>query len=918
MAEARGSLSRTMKLVLVLVALGLASIVAGLYADWLWFDSLSYGRVFNTILLNKVGLYLIIFVATFLFLYFNLALTRRHRREEDRPPETDEGREIIYLESESIQWRDILQGRTATWVFLAVSLLAALMLSSASSQNWIIVQQFINRVAMGTTDPIFHKDLAFYFFNLSFYHYIYGIIMSLLVLTLIATAAVYMVNASVDIIFGEWKEFNFAKGHLALLLVGVLALKAWGYKLATYDILFSPSGIFYGAAYSDIYGRLMAYKVLMIVSLLVALVIIANLFIKRLNWIAVSLGVWLVLAILLNGLYPAILQKLVVQPNQFNKEKPYIENAIKYTRMAYNLDRVDNNHFNISYNLNLGSESNRSTIQNIRLWDWDPLRTTYRNLQQLRPYYVFNDVDIDRYQVNDSYRQVMLSARELDQDQLPTTAKTWVNQRLFYTHGYGVVVSPVNAIGEEGFPDYFIKDVPPRSSTDLIIKRPEIYFGESDSSYVMVNTAQKEFDYPMGDKNVYSTYEGKQGLKIQSFGRRLLLAWVLKDYKMLLSSDINNSSQVLMYRNIVDRAQKIAPYLTFDSDPYIVIGKDGRLYWMMDAYTVTDKYPYSQPYADNGNNYIRNSVKVSCDAYTGEILFYLADNSDPIIKTYSKIFPGLFRPLTELPDGLSAHLRYPEDIFSVQAEIFKTFHMTDPSVFYNKEDPWLVPVEKIGGEAQTMSPYYMIMRLPESEQPEYVLMLPYTPKGRPNMIAWMCARMDGDNYGKLLVYDFPKQETIYGPEQIESRIDQDTEISQQFSLWDQGGSNVYRGNLLVIPMDNSILYIEPIYLQAENSRLPELKRIIAGFGDKVVMEPSLDRALKRLFGESNQETALQPDVKAPERADTGTENIDELVKLARQYYDKANQLLKQGDWAGYGENITKLNDVIRRLEDKAK
>jgi len=422
----------------------------------------------------------------------------------------------------------------------------------------------------------------------------------------------------------------------------------------------------------------------------------------------------------------------------------------------------------------------------------------------------------------------------------------------------------------------------------------------------------------MGDKNVYSTYEGKQGLKIQSFGRRLLLAWVLKDYKMLLSSDINNSSQVLMYRNIVDRAQKIAPYLTFDSDPYIVIGKDGRLYWMMDAYTVTDKYPYSQPYADNGNNYIRNSVKVSCDAYTGEILFYLADNSDPIIKTYSKIFPGLFRPLTELPDGLSAHLRYPEDIFSVQAEIFKTFHMTDPSVFYNKEDPWLVPVEKIGGEAQTMSPYYMIMRLPESEQPEYVLMLPYTPKGRPNMIAWMCARMDGDNYGKLLVYDFPKQETIYGPEQIESRIDQDTEISQQFSLWDQGGSNVYRGNLLVIPMDNSILYIEPIYLQAENSRLPELKRIIAGFGDKVVMEPSLDRALKRLFGESNQETALQPDVKAPERADTGTENIDELVKLARQYYDKANQLLKQGDWAGYGENITKLNDVIRRLEDKAK
>jgi len=918
MEEGRRRLSGTLKLIMVLVILGLASIVVGLYVDWLWFDSLNYARVFSTILLNKIGLYLLVFLLTFFLFYFNLNLTRRHHREEDRPPANDEGREIIYLDQGESNWRNYLQGRTATWVFLGISLLAALMVSSASSQNWTVVQQFLNRVASGTVDPIFHKDLAFYFFNLSFYHFIYGILMSLLVLTLIATAAVYMVNASVDIVFGEWQEFNFAKGHLAFLLVAILALKAWGYKLATFDILFSSSGIFYGAAYSDIYGRLLAYKVLMVVSIAVAIVIIANLFIKRLNWILISLGAWLVLAIVMNGFYPVILQKLVVQPNEFNKEKPYIENAIKYTRLAYNLDRVESNHFNISYNLNIGSAGNRSTIQNIRLWDWDPLRTTYRNLQQLRPYYVFNDVDIDRYQINNSYRQVMLSARELDQDQLPVTAKTWVNQRLFYTHGYGVVVSPVNAFGEEGFPSYFVKDVPPRSSTNLTIKRPEIYFGESDSSYAMVKTEQKEFDYPMGDKNVYSTYQADKGVQINSMGRRLLLAWVLKDYKMLLSSDINNNSQILMYRNIVDRAKKIAPYLTFDNDPYIVIGNDGRLYWIMDAYTMTDKFPYSQPYGSNGSNYIRNSVKITCDAYTGEMLFYLADASDPIIKTYSRIFPGLYRPLDQLPDGLKAHLRYPEDIFSIQVEIFKTYHMTDPSVFYNKEDPWLLPVEKVGSETQTMDPYYIIMRLPDSEKPEYVLMLPYTPKGRSNMIAWMCARMDGDNYGKLLVYDFPKQETIYGPEQIEARIDQDTEISQQLSLWDQRGSNVYRGNLLVIPMDNSILYIEPIYLQAENSRLPELKRIVAAFGDKVVMEPSLDRALKRLFGENGQTPTLEPDVKAPERADAGTENIDELVKLARQYYDQANQFLKQGDFAGYGENISKLNGVIRRLEDKTK
>lgn len=401
-------------------------------------------------------------------------------------------------------------------------------------------------------------------------------------------------------------------------------------------------------------------------------------------------------------------------------------------------------------------------------------------------------------------------------------------------------------------------------------------------------------------------------------GRKLALAWVLRDYKMLLSSDVTNNSQILMYRNIVDRAKKIAPYLTFDNDPYIVIGDDGRLYWMMDAYTVTDKYPYSQPYGDDGNNYMRNSVKISCDVYSGEMKFYMADPGDPIIQTYDKIFKGLYHPLSELPDGLQAHLRYPEDIFSNQIEIYKTYHMTDPSVFYNKEDPWLLPVEKVGSETQTMSPYYIIMRLPGSDKPEYILMLPYTPKGRSNMIAWMCARMDGDNYGKLLVYDFPKQETIYGPEQIEAQIDQDTEISQQLSLWDQRGSNVYRGNLLVIPMDNSILYIEPLYLQSENSKLPELKRIIAAFGDKVVMEPSLDRALKRLFGENQQTPAVKPDVKTPERADAGTDNIDELVKLARQYYDTANQNLKQGDFAGYGENITKLNDVIQRLEEKTK
>ncbi len=653
----------------------------------------------------------------------------------------------------------------------------------------------------------------------------------------------------------------------------------------------------------------------MAVSLLVALIVLANLFIKRLSWILISLGAWLVLAVVLNGFYPAILQKLVVQPNEFNKEKPYIENAIKFTRQAYALDKAETRHFNIDYSLDITSARNQDTVQNIRLWDWEPLRTTYKNLQELRPYYVFEDVDIDRYNIEGRYRQVMLSAREIDQDGLPATARTWINEKLMYTHGYGIVASPVTEVAEEGFPQYYIKDIPPRFSADLKVTRPEIYFGEVANSYVFVNTAQKEFNYPLGDKNVYSFYKGKNGIKIDSFGRRLLLAWALKDYKMLLSSDLNNSSQVLMFRNITKRAQKIAPYLSYDGDPYIVISPEGRLFWMLDAYTVTDKYPYSQPFDDYGNNYLRNAVKITCDAYTGEMNFYIADNSDPIIKSYEKIFPGFFHPLSGMPEGLRSHIRYPEDMYKVQTDIYKTYHMTDPYVFYNKEDPWLTPVEVVGKDRKEVEPYYIVTRLPGSDKSEYVLMLPFTPKNRPNMIAWMCARMDGNNYGKLLVYDFPKQETIYGPEQVEARINQNTEISQQLSLWDQRGSRVYRGNLLVIPMDNSILYIEPLYLQAENSRLPELKRVIAGFGNEIVMETTLDRALQRLFQSGSPITAGQGNLNVPEGVEAGTETVNELIKLARQYYDQANQRLKVGDWSGYGENISKLDDVIRRLEE---
>ncbi|MBO8158431.1 UPF0182 family protein [Thermosyntropha sp.] len=909
----------TLRLIVFLLILGGLSLFLHFYADWLWFKSINFEQVFTTILLNKVVLYTVVFIGVFLLSYINLIFTRKNIGPAYE--EFDDDPTVIYLDEERQKspWQEFLKGKYANWVFIGISLFIAFIISSSVADKWIIIQQYLNQVPFNVTDPIFKKDLSFYFFDLAFYQFIYGILMSSLVLITLVAGTIYLFNASSNLLFGDWRQFTVAKGHMALLFAAIFILQAFKYKLASYEILFSPDGIVFGATYTDVYARLVSYKALIIISLIIALVILLNIFIKRVNWIVGSIGLWLLIVLVLSGIYPGLLQKFIVQPNEFSKEKKYIENAIKYTRQAYGLDRAENKYFDINYQIDIGDEKDAPTINNIRLWDWQPLLTTYKSLQELRPYYVFNDVDIDRYVIDGQYRQVMLAVREISPGELPENARTWINERLMYTHGYGLVVSPVNEVEEEGFPRFFIKDIPPAFTTDLKVKRPEIYFGELTDSYVIVNTEQKEFDYPMGEKNVYCFYSGKNGIKLDSITKKLMFAWVLKDYKILLSSDITEESQILMNRNIIERAKKIAPYLEFDEDPYIIINTtDGRLYWMIDAYTYSEKYPYSQPFDSEGNNYIRNAVKIVVDAYTGQIDFYIADKSDPIIKTYSKIFPGVFKPIEAMPKELKSHVRYPSRLFTIQAKMYQTFHMTDPNVFYNKEDIWLIPTEIVGNKPVEMEPYYIIMRLPEEAKEEYILMLPFTPKNRPNMVAWMCMRIDGENYGKMLVYNFPKHETIYGPNQLESRINQDTYISQQISLWDQRGSNVYRGNLLVIPIQNSILYVEPLYLQAENGKIPELKRVIAAFENKIVMEPTLDAALIKLFGE----TGAKPPGTAP-GADVNVEipvvsdDLKELAKQARQYYDRANQLLQEGDWAGYGENIKKLDEVIRQMEEAA-
>ncbi|NLO22442.1 MAG: UPF0182 family protein [Syntrophomonadaceae bacterium] len=907
----------TVRLIVFIVLLGVLSLFAGLYAEWLWFDSVKYASVFTTIIFSKITLYVTLFIFGFLLFYINLRITRKNMGLTEKPEEEDEGREVIYLDQERPSpWRDFMQGPYTKWIFIGVSLFGGFILSSVAGDYWIVIQQYLNKVPVGTVDPVFSKDLGFYFFNLNFYQFIYSTIMTGLILVTITVGVIYALNASSDLIFGNWRQFTVAKSHIAILIAMIFALKAWGYVLDSYGVLFSPEGIVFGATYTDMYARLIAYKILMAISIIITLVIIANIFVKKFNLVIISIGIWLLVAIVMGGVYPTIIQNFIVQPNEFNKERPYIERAIEYTRAAYGLDSAENQQFDVDNQLDIYDPDHKITIDNIRLWDWQPLMTTYKNLQQLRPYYVFDDVDVDRYKIDGNYRQVMLSAREIDQAELPEQAKTWINQKLMYTHGYGLVVSPVTEVAEEGFPEFFIKDIPPRLSTDLNVERPEIYFGEVTDNYVIVNTLQKEFDYPMGEQNVYTTYEGDNGIKVNSIFRKLVFSWVLKDYKMMLSSQVTNDSQILMNRNIVDRVKMVTPYLSYDSDPYIVINEDGKLYWIMDGYTYTNKYPYSEPFDSNRNNYLRNSVKVTIDAYTGDMDFYIADKEDPIIKTYAAIFPDIFKPISQMPEGLKAHIRYPVDMFKIQANTYRTFHMTDPYVFYNKEDPWLIPTEVVDDKSQTMEPYYIIMKLPGEEEAEYILMLPFTPKSRPNMVGWMCARMDGDQYGKLLVYNFPKQETIYGPEQIESRINQNTLIAQQLSLWDQRGSRVYRGNLLVIPMGNSILYVEPMYLQADSSKLPELKRVIAGFGNKTVMEPTLEQALISLFGRADEEPEdgepTPPD--DSEVISPGSETVVELAKQAKQYYDQAEESLSSGDWAGYGNNLTKLKDILDQLQ----
>jgi len=916
----------------ILVGALLLSLVgwgAGLYIDWLWFSALKYPQVFITKILSEIGLRVLIGAIMFVLLLVNLMLTKKsvlqaiQSSKSFRPFYHDDDNVITINQPNYPNWREQITPGRLTAVFAAVSLVLGFLYSTTVTGQWTTVLKYFNQTVFGSADPIFNKDIGFYVFSLPFYEFLYRLLASAIFINILLVALVYLVTDTARGGLAKIFRFPAARYHLSVLAALFFILKSWGYWLDQFGLLYSTGGVVHGAGYTDIHATLLAYKVLTVLSLITALVIIANIFLKRFRLAAYAIGGLLLASILLGGVYPAIIQKFVVLPNEFTREAPYIANNIKLTQQAYQLDTIEQRDFPAGRTLQARDiQENRNTIENIRLWDWRPLQQTYSQLQEMRLYYEFKNIDIDRYQIDGQYRQVMLALREMNQDQLPQQAKTWINQRLKYTHGYGVAMSPVNEVSGEGLPHFFLKDIPPVATTGIKVTRPEIYYGESDDGYVIVNTKTEEFDYPKGDGNAYSKYEGTGGVKINSIFRKLLFAINFADYKLLLTSDITNDSQVLFYRNIKERVPKIAPFLSYDSDPYPVINARGEIIWLWDAYTVSDMYPYSEPFDNRGNNYIRNSVKVTVNAYNGDVNFYIADARDPIIQTYSKIFPGMFKSLDQMPSDLRSHIRYPEDLFLIQCRMYTLYHMTDPQVFYNREDKWTLPTEKVGTEEKPMEAYYTITVLPGEQKPEYILIMPFNPQNKKNMIAWLAARSDGENYGKMIVYEFPKQELVYGPMQIEARIDQDTTISQQLTLWDQRGSSVIRGNLLVIPVKDSLLYVEPLYLQSEQSKMPELRRVIVASGDKIVMEPTLDLALQRIFGEGAALPAPPKQGAPPQTGQTGQQQpapqatLKELAAEANRLYDEAQARLKAGDWSGYGQSLNQLKEILTKLQEQ--
>jgi len=934
--------------VLILVWWGLS-----IYPDWLWFGKLTYSSVFWTMILSKFTIGVVIWLVLLLIIAVNVYVAGRSKAlARPRPIPGPEGDILAQFG---------LSGKSASFLLWGLLAVISFVIAQKGASHWDMILRFFHQQPFGSKDPIFGKDIGFYVFSLPFYLFIETDLILLFVFSAIVTTAWYLKNGAIQVT--NLSELAQPGGKPAavpkidiepravrhLIFFGgiIVLLLAWGYRLKMYNLLYSTAGAAPGPGYTDVHVRLIAYGVMIFVTLAFAIVLLASAFRTRKKVVLLSGGIWLGLILLLTSVLPIVVQKTVVKPNELKREAPFIAYNIHFTNRAYDLDRIKPVKFPVSNKLTVADiKLHKTTVNNIRIWDKRPLLQTYNQLQSIRLYYDFNDVDVDRYRIDNNYRQVMLSARELSVNELPPQANTWINRHLIYTHGYGLTMNPVNNVTSEGLPDLIIKNLPPVIDFNLKLNRPEIYYGQKTDDYVLVKTKVKEFDYPKGNKNVYTHYQGTGGVPINSFLRRSLFALEFMDPQILFTTNLGPGTRIMYNRRIDRRVRAIAPFLDYDSDPYLVVS-NGKLYWMQDAYTTSAMYPYSARsynYFNKSLNYIRNSVKVLIDAYSGDVTFYIIDRTDPIVETYARIFPQLFKPFSEMPPDLKRHIRYPENLFTIQADMYRIYHMKDVQVFYNQEDLWQIPNEIYGDHRQKIKPYYIIIRLPQEKKEEFVLMLPFTPSKKDNMIAWLAARCDLPGYGNQIVYKLPKEKLIFGPMQIEARIDQQTSISSELTLWGQRGSTVIRGNLLVIPIGETFIYVEPVYLQAnqlgtqvpqqappQNRRLrrnrqtaagtppaatgaqgttalPELKRVIVSFGNHVVMRRNLESAIYSVLGKK------VPAIVAPASSTTAmpTGAVKSALAAALEHFKKAREYSRQGNWSGYGKEL----DIVQGILDK--
>ena len=883
--EARRGLIIAVATVGLVLVLGFSTSLVGFYTDLLWFRSLDYASVFTTRVWASVGIVAVSALVAVGFLIVNWSL-------------------LPYRFFPQKAWHAKIRGKPVEIptkplrrVFTLAALGIGVVFGLTMSDAWRTYLLAREGAAFGLTDPVFNMDVGFYVFDLPWYETLTSTGTTLVGLTVVGLLLRYAMVQQI--------RSQQAVAHLSVLGALWLVLLALGRWFERYQLLQSEVGVVFGAGYTDIHARQPVFLLQAVIFAAAAVLLLINIFTRRFRLLALAGVAWLALS-LIGGAYPAAVQQFRVEPNEFVVERPYIEYNIDLTRYAYGLDQIEETGYPAAGSITQADlDANEAVLENVRLWDYRPLRRTYSQLQEIRLYYHFNDVDIDRYTLDDGLRQVTLAVRELEVDQLAEQAQTWINRHLIFTHGYGVALNAVGEVTPEGLPDLLVRDIPPVAADPaLALTRPEIYFGESTHQYIVVNTTEDEFDYPAGDTNVYARYEGPDGVPLGNLLRRALLGLRFNSVQLLISPAISNESRILYHRTIQDRAQTIAPMLWYDYDPYPVI-TDGRIVWMMDAYTWTDRFPYSE--RSNGVNYMRNSVKVTIDAYTGEITYYLVDPDDPIAATYARIFPDLFAPVSEMPEALRAHWRYPETLFLTQSQLYRTYHMQDPQVFYNREDLWDIPQELSETEQKAMEPYYVVLQLPDAEEPEFLLIRPYVPKEKQNMVAWLYADSDGADYGELGAFKMAKDRLIYGPLQIEGRINQNPAISQQLSLWDQRGSRVLRGNLLVIPINDTFLYIEPLYLESESGQLPELTRVIVAYADRVAMAPTLDAALVQVL--SGGEPVVEPEDGAP--AVEG--EIEDLAQQAWERYQAAQACLEAGDWVCYGQEQAALEELLRAM-----